>query len=174
MQCGCGKTLGKQNRSGKCVSCFNAWLNADPEVLARRRAAQIEFFARPEVKAKLRDRLVGIVANMGEAERERRREHGRRQHRDHLSRPDVVARTLSPETRARAGKSRSETVLAWCPPELRASYYQLVRSQKLSAAEARALLEPEIPGTAAHARRQVENRLIAGRIRDENQKAQAY
>jgi hypothetical protein len=39
---------------------------------------------------------------------------------------------------------------------------------------ARAILEPQIPGTAAHARRQVENRQIAGRIRDERDRAQAY
>lgn len=174
MDCACGATLSRQNKSGKCRKCHNAWVNSDPDVLARRRAAQIEFFARPEVKAKLRARLVGIVANMGDAERERRREHGRRQHRDHLSRPEVVARTLSPETRARAGQSRSNTVLAWCPPELRPAYHQMIQSQKLSAAEARAVIELEIPGTAAHARLQVENRQIVGRIRDENGKREAY
>jgi len=174
MDCACGKTLGKTNTSGKCRICHNRWINTDPEMIARRRAAQVEFFARPEVRENLRERARRYMANMPEAERERRREAGRRLFREHLARPEVVAITMAPETRARAGQARTNTVLAWCPPELRAEYRRLMRSLRMTSAEARALLEPEIPGTAAHARRQVENRLIAGRIRDENQKAQAY
>lgn len=172
--CSCGKTLSSQNKSGKCRTCYVGWLNTDPEMVARRHAAQVEFFARPDVKERLRERARHFMANLPEHEIERRREAGKILFRQYLARPDVVAITAAPETRARAGRARTETVLGWCPPELRDEYRELKRRLGLTAAEARAALEPQIPGTEAHARLQVENRLIAGRIRNERQKAQAY
>ena len=172
--CGCGATLGRLNKSGRCRACSARWLNTDPEMIAKRQAAQVEFFARPEVKERLRERARHFMANLPEHEIERRREAGKILFRQYLARPDVVAITAAPETRARAGRARTETVLGWCPPELRDEYRELKRRLGLTAAEARAALEPQIPGTEAHAPLQVENRMIAARIRNERQKAQAY
>lgn len=102
------------------------------------------------------------------------REHGRRQYRDVLSRPDVVAKHQDPAVRKEAGRRASNTRLAWCPPELRDEYRFLIKTHHMPAVEARALIEEMIPGTAAHARRTVANEQFKGRLKDERQKAQAY
>lgn len=172
--CACGATLGRYNKSGRCRRCFAAALNSDPAMVAKRRAAQIEFFARPETKAVLAARARHLAATMTDAERERRRVRGKQAYVDVLSRPDVVAKTSSPEARARAGRSRTDTVLAWCPPERRACYRELVRKNGLPASEAREIIEQEIPGTPAHARRALANARDAMVIRHHRQKAQAY
>jgi len=171
--CACGIQLGRANKSGKCRSCLAKHLNADPVMIAKRRAAQVEFFAKPETKAALRERLAVTMANLSDDERERRRVAGQALARNVLSRPDVVARTLSRDARERAGRARTDTTLAWCPPHLRGEYRGLVR-QGFRAAEARAMIEPEIPGTVAHAQREIANRKLANRLRHERQKAQAY
>jgi hypothetical protein len=61
----------------------------------------------------------------------------------HLVRLRLWERTHNPagsESRKRAGKRRSATVLAWCPPKLRGEYRFLVRNKGLKAAEARAII----------------------------------
>lgn len=78
------------------------------------------------------------------------------------------------EARRKGGRTRSEKALAWCPPELRAEYRDLCRRRSFRAAEARAILEPIIPGTQAHAKRFIANTNLAMRIKQEREKAQAY
>ena len=170
----CPATLGPKNKSGFCRSCLARSLNADPAMVAKRKAAQAVYHARPEVKQGCRDRLATYLANMPESDRKRRAERGKWLAAHVLSRPDVVAATLAPETRRRAGQSRTETLLAWCPPEKRDAYRALTRGGNVSAAEARRMIEAEIPGTVEHARRQIHNVTVAQRIRAEREKAQAY
>jgi len=67
--------------------------------------------------------------------------------------------------------------LAWCPPELQGQYKALrrrLKSQGYSAAAVRKLVEEDIPGTAAHARRAIANLEDARRIRVERERQQAY
>ncbi|KQM65803.1 hypothetical protein ASE75_06120 [Sphingomonas sp. Leaf17] len=80
---------------------------------------------------------------MSDEERERRRERGRHIAKTVLQRPDVIAR-YTPEMRAAAGKKRTATTLAWCPPEYIDEYRHLTASIRLSAAEARAMIEDRI------------------------------
>jgi hypothetical protein len=123
----CSATLGPRNRSGLCRSCVAKRNNADPAIIARRAAAISARFADPAVREAASQRMRKVIAGLAPSEIERRREHGRRQVRNFLSRPEVVAKTLAPEVRARAGRSRSATVLAWCPPEWRDTYRGLTR-----------------------------------------------
>lgn len=137
--CACGTTLGRRNRSGSCRPCTAKRINSDPAIALKRVAAIRERTADPAVRAQMGERMRQVVKNMTPEQRERRREHGRNQVRKFLSRPDVKARTQSPEVRARAGKSRSETEMAWCPPHLRETYRELTRKGR-RAPEAKALI----------------------------------
>jgi hypothetical protein len=52
---------------------------------------------------------------------------------------------MSPAARAENGRKRSDTVLAWCPPEWRAKYRDLKKRGR-RAADARAIVEGLIAG----------------------------
>jgi hypothetical protein len=174
---GCPSVLGPKNRSGRCRSCLAQHLNSDPAIVAKRKAAVLARFDNPAVVEEHRQRLARYMRNMPEADRERRRVHGRRMFRELLSNPEVVARSAAsrndPETRRRQGQTHSDTRLPWCPREMRPAY-RAMRAKGLSPQEARDVLEPEIPGTAAHGRRIVANHQDAQRIRHERDVAQSY
>jgi hypothetical protein len=121
-------------------------MNSDPAVQARRLEGIRAYYDDPENRAKAREKVRKLTARvMANPEMvERKREHGRRTYRDVLSRPDVREKNLSPEVRAKAGRARSDTVLAWCPPEYRDLYRQLWRSRNVSAVEARRMVEEQI------------------------------
>lgn len=140
MNCSCGKVLGSKNRSGYCRSCVAKKNNADPAIIAARKAGILRHHADPAVRAASAARLAAHLANMSDDERERRREHGRRMARDVLAKPEVRAVNRSPEVRKRAGAKRTATVLADIPAHLRDQYKALVRSDAARAAEARRIV----------------------------------
>ncbi len=105
---------------------------------------------------------------------ERKREHGRRQYRDCLSRPDVLAKNRAPEVRKAAGRKTSETRMAWCPPELRAEYRTLIHSKLIPAAEARRIIEAEIAGTLEHGRRELASNVLNLQLQHERRIAEEY
>lgn len=142
--CVCGTSLGLKNKSGLCRSCIAKRHNADPEMQARRKAAIQERFKDPAVRAAYARRIGEHVANMSDEERAARREHGRWMYRNYLSQPDVVAKTSSKDARRRAGISRSDTVLAWCPPAYREQYRALKASGAVKAAEAKVMILDQI------------------------------
>ena len=148
-------------------------MNSDPEIRARTAIARAEYLARPETKEKLRLRIGAYIAGMPEEERQRRREHGIRLYHTRLNTPEVRAKSNAPEARAQAGRARSDTVLAWCPPELRDAYRALTR-KGVKTADARRAIEAEIPGTPEHARRAIANHQAAQRLRAEREREQAY
>lgn len=140
MICGCGKALGPKNKSGCCRSCVAKRNNADPAVIAARKAGILRHHADPAVRAASAARLASHLANMSDEEKARRSEHGRRMYAEVLSRPEVRARNASPEVRRMAGAKRSETVLADIPRHLRDEYRRLTRSTTTPAAEARRMV----------------------------------
>jgi hypothetical protein len=173
----CPKTLGPKNASGRCRSCLARANNASPATTEKRKAAIRARFNDPAVVEDHRARLARYMRDMPEADREARRANGRRLYREVLSQPDVAARALAtrsaPETRKRQGLTHSDTMLPWCPREFRQLYRDL-RAKGLSVAEARDVVELEIPGSAAHGRRIVANHQDAQRIRHERDVAQSY
>lgn len=172
--CACGAVLGPKNKSGVCRACNAHRLNNDPAIRERMIEGRTAYFARPGVKEGYAQRIAAYMANMPDAEREKRRERGRRVYRDVLSTPEVRARTMSPDARARAGRSRTDTVLAWCPPELRDHYRFLIRQHHYSAAEARKVIEADIPGTEEHARRAVAAQALKLRLKHEREVGSRY
>ena len=132
-----------------------ARFNSDPAIAAKRKAGIQRSFADPN-RMERHKRLSAENMARGRSTPEFQswlREHGRRQARDVLSRPDVVAKVLSPEVRAKAGRKRTATTLAWCPLGLRPLYKQLVGVQHYSAAEARQMIEDTIERDSRRAAR---------------------
>jgi hypothetical protein len=82
----------------------------------------------------------------------------------------------SPEVQERRAAGTAAVMrfrfLQWCPEERRAEY-QILR-KKVGAAEARRIIEADIPGTAEHARRQVANNALNMRLKHERQQMDAY
>ena len=140
----CGNGISRQSKTGRCRSCALVRVNADPEIRARQRAAAKAYAAQPSVKAACAARLAAHVANMSDAERERRRARGRHIAATILHAEAVRARSNSREAKRKAGVARTNTVLAWCPPEYRQRYRDLKASQLMRASEARAMIEDEI------------------------------
>jgi hypothetical protein len=153
-----------------------ARIHADPELMERKRANLRANFADPSFVAQHTTRLREGVARASKnpAFIENRREHGRAQYRNVLSRPDVKARLHSPETCARRGRSRTDTVLGWCPEHLRAEYRKLIKIKQLSAAEARRVIEALIPGTVEHAKAEVASRAAAMQLSHERDLRDRY
>lgn len=149
-------------------------MHADPSYQARRAAGLARYYDTPGARKASGDRLRAFRATMSDEERERRREHGRWLIREYLSRPEIRARALSPEGRAKGAATATRRRFAWLPDELRPLYDHLVYSKKLSADEARAVIEADLPGTLANARREIANRELASRLRHERQQREAY
>ena len=173
---GCTTAISKTSK-GRCRSCATKRLHNDPEIKARCAAARAAYHARPEVKEANRARMADFMVNMPEAERERRREHGRKMVATRLHTPEAQAKALAarsvPEVKARRARSVTRTWLPWLPDHLIEAYRDMTR-RGVTPAEARAALEPEIPGTAAHTARVLANFTDAQRIRQERDRAQAY
>ena len=132
----------KSRGAKRCRACCLAYLNSSPEVAARRREAMDRHWSNPANIMAAREKIRAVTAaTMADpAKVERKREHGRRQFRDHLSRPEVVAKCQAPEVRKRAGEKASATKLRDIPPHLRGEYRTLVRGGNVNAAEAKALI----------------------------------
>jgi hypothetical protein len=136
----CPRELGPRNKSGLCRSCIAKRNNASPELQQRRKDAITAFHADPTVKAGYRERMRVRNRDLSDAEREKRREHGRRQYRDVLSRPDIQSRTQSAEARAKRGAAVSAAAYRDIPEGQRDEVRRLVRGGMATAAEARAIV----------------------------------
>lgn len=82
--------------------------------------------------------------------------------------------TREPDAIRRQVNSRLERIEGWCPPEWRAHRRYLIRNLGYTATEARELIEADIPGTEAHAKRAIANVQDAMRIKRERDLASAY
>lgn len=134
----CEKPHGIANRSGLCLKHFNARLNSDPDMHAKRVAG----VRRDAVERRDEKRRV-LLANAAKAMTPERREALRERMKrvQPLSQaPEVLAKI----DMAAKGRKRTDTVLGWCPPEYRDEYRALVRSRSFNAAEAKAAILDQI------------------------------
>lgn len=174
---GCGATIGARGKTGMCRPCAIAANHADPGYRARLRAGQQRFLA-DEAAVQARDaaRNAGAARyreGMTPEQRQKVKAHGQWLYRTHASRPEVFARSQTPEARAQAAARCSETVLGWCPPDRREEYRRLVL-RRIPAAEARRIIEAEIPGTREHAQREIASVELAARLRRERDQRDTY
>lgn len=173
---GCTTTISRTSK-GRCRPCSTKRLHDDPEIVARRAAARVAYHAQPGVKEAQRDRLAITMANLSKDAIERRRAHARKVVAERLHTPEAQAKALAkrsePEVKAKRAQSIARNALPWLPDHLVETYRELTRKGTPKDV-ARAALEPEIPGTAAHTARVLANVRDAQRIRQERERAQAY
>ena len=131
----------RSRQANRCRACQLAYLNS-PELADRRREGMARHWSNPANVMAAREKIRAVTAaTMADPVKlERKREHGRRQFRDHLSRPDVVAKNQAPEVRKRAGAKASATKLRDIPPAMRDEYKRLIRSKLIPAAEAKQII----------------------------------
>lgn len=158
--CSCGKQLWSGNASGFCRSCVLVHYNHDPVTAKKRGDGLRAKIATPEGAAKhaAASQRIAAMPHVREA----RRQAGLR----------AVTKLLSPQARARAVETRKERQMGWCPQDRMEDY--ILWRKYYGAAEARRMIEEEIPGTLAHAKRHVSNQREVQLIRAERVKAQAY
>lgn len=156
----CPNPITARSKSGLCRPCCarrNALaMNRNPAFMASVKAGVARYFADPENRARRSRDLRARFERMTPAEMEERREWGRHLHREYLMRPDIIAKRNAPEVRAIIAQKNTDRALAWCPPDRRAEYFNLI-AKKFKSAEARAIIEETIPGTVAYARRHIAN-----------------
>lgn len=139
--CGCGVTLGLKNTSGRCKSCNPKAMARDPEIRRHQREGIRRKMADPAYYAEHVARCIANGKKLTPEQRERRREHGR----SRASALIAAAARLTPEDHARKGRKRSDTVLAWCPPQWRDIYRDLKKRGR-RAAIAKAIVLDMIAG----------------------------
>lgn len=162
LTCGCGTALNYRNISGRCGPCSRAFYNSDPATIAKRRAGIRKTMADPEFLKRRAaiSRSVSKLPHVKAAKREVGYRYG-------------IANLSSPESRAKAVATRRRNATGWCPPERHAEYRRMLTTG-FTAAEARRMIEEEIPGTVAHARRHIANQREVGMIREARRRSQEY
>ena len=114
----------------------------DPEIQRKRLEGIRRHNAQPGVRLQKRETLRRTMEEVRARpeHQEMLREHGKRLARDVLTRPDVVAKTLSPETSAKRAASLSTTRMRDIPAALRDEYRHLTESKRIPAAEAKQII----------------------------------
>jgi hypothetical protein len=139
----CPKQIRPRNASGRCRACFNRNAARDPAWRAKQRAGVKAKFADPKKRAAHIAMAKRNLARWRETDegKARLKELGRNAYR-HSQTPEARQRWQA--GRAAAGRKRSDTVLAWCPPDRREEYRHLLYVKRLPAAEARAMIEADL------------------------------
>jgi hypothetical protein len=173
----CASPITRMAKTGRCRPCASRRMHADPAYQAKRMGGLQRFFDQPGAREErsriLHAGLKNWRANMTPEQKRRATEHGKWLIQRYLSRPEIHARSQTPEARARAVAAYVEKRLGWCPVDRRDEYRALIRNH-VPAAEARRIIEAEIPGTREHALREISNIGLAARLRRERDLAEAY
>lgn len=127
---GCGKELGRYNKSGNCRSCTAKRINSDPAMIEKRRAGiKRRLDADPALREAMRKRGAAVFSRPEVRERARlgviRCQNWKKGHA-----------AITPETLARRSISISNTRLAHIPTDYRDLYRFLRRSKGMSVADA--------------------------------------
>ena len=140
----CGKGLCKINVTGYCKPCWGSKQWEDPDFRERRAEGVRRKFADPEYMAKMRKQCqrLGQKTAIDPVLQARRREVGRVMYLKNLAAPEVRQRCL--EAVRKAGPKHTELRLGWCPEPFRTRYRYLIKTKKMKAVDARALIEREM------------------------------
>jgi len=149
----CGKKLHPHNKTGLCRYHHGQIRNRDPEYRATIVASRKRKLAQdPEAMA--RQRAIFEQNRNAPGAREKRLANLV----DSRPRALAAARAVNvagSEGRVNAGRRRTATVLAWCPPQLRDDYRALNRMTGVSAADARRMIEEQNEMELARWRRSI-------------------
>lgn len=130
----CAKPLSRQNKTGYCKAHVNQAV-ASPERSAAISAGLKRHYSDPVNKQRGRE---AFIRNCQTEHAKQRRSESAKRIGLHLIGKAAIA--ADPTVLERRARSQSNTKMAWCPRELRAEYKRLVRTKKLPASEARAII----------------------------------
>jgi hypothetical protein len=132
----CDKPLGPANKSGYCRKHFTR-ATIKPDHGARISAGlRAKFASDPEFRDACRGRMRRVQWLPQSIEARKRSVRERRLW-------EIGHASLTPESRAKAGRACSETRLSWCPPEFRKDYLHLIYIHK-GKREARRIIEARV------------------------------
>lgn len=145
--CGdCAAPITNISKSGRCRACNTIRNNKKPELVAKRMEGKRKAMSDPLKYARIcqvaRNNIRKAMADP--VKRAAAIERGKAKAALHFNTPEGRAWANRPEVRERAGKSLSETRMAWCPPEYRQTYKDLLRARVCTAAEGRQLIAEQI------------------------------
>jgi hypothetical protein len=151
---GCPIPISNYAVTDYCRSCARARNNKIPELTAKRAEGKRRAMKDPlkyaracqVAKANIRKAMADPV------KRAKFVELGRLKAATHFNTPEGRAWCNRPEVRERAGRSLSETRMAWCPLEYREQYKQLTRLKVCTAGEAREMILEQIERDRVRAR----------------------
>lgn len=147
----CAKPIRNENTSGRCKVCATIYNNRLPDSIEKRRVGWAKRLANPRHYADLCRvaKQNSRKAMADPAKRAAAAERARLIWQQYLNTPEMREYVNSPEVRSRAGRSLSETRMAWCPPEYRSAYYDIRRKVQCSAADARQIILDQIKSDQA-------------------------
>lgn len=117
----CAQPIGVKNASGLCRGCVSRRNATDPAFQAARLAGIRRKLSDPVYRAEHIARCIANGTNISDEVRRARSERGKA----NVAHLRAANAAISPETRKANGRTRSDTVLAWCPPEWRDKYRDL-------------------------------------------------
>jgi hypothetical protein len=150
----CSTSIADGCASGRCRSCNVIRNNKKPELVAKRMAGKREAMRDPIKYARAcqiaRNNIRKAMADP--VKRAKFVELGKIKAATYFADPSIRAQVNDPALRKAIGRKISETRMAWCPPEYREAYHDLLRLRLCNAAEGRALIEEQIKADRARAR----------------------
>lgn len=154
---------------GRCRSCGARSINRDRDIIDRRSAAMAAVQATPEFRARHAEacRVAKIAMMQDPVAMEKLRRAGREVGSKNFWRANTA------ECRAAARHTLRARGQPWCPEE----FWELnrdLRRKGLPLEERKAAILEHVPGTVEHARREIANRELASRLRQERDRAQSY
>lgn len=134
----CGGKLGPRNTSGFCKRHAFKVAHQNPDFRANQIAGIKRKIAHdPVYKDRLRDQARALSRDLSIAKRRSRA------FVENRTWEKGFAAAQTAEARAKAGRSLTARRLAWCPPELRSDYLELLYKHHIKAAEARRMIEAQ-------------------------------
>lgn len=149
----CEKVLGVNNKTGRCHPCGNRWRWAnDYNALRERQVAgiRLKYDSDPDYRERVARacRRTSQKTSLDPVLRAARREQWFKTYNEHLNTPEGREKNRKAVSE-KSGKTQVARRFAWCPPEFREEYRHLIRSKRMRAVDARAIVEAKIADAKA-------------------------
>ena len=143
-QCGCGKIVSDQGKTGMCKSCHAKFVGSDPIARAKRAASVAQYAKQNPGAMRERARRAAATKRANPEMLEKLRRQMRK----------IQLLSFTPEAMARRdpadrGRKATRTKLAWCPAAYINEYLWLCKSKCLSTKDAKAAILKQIAAVEA-------------------------
>lgn len=150
----CPTPVSNEAKTNYCRACTRARNNKIPELTAKRAEGKRRSLQDPVNYARACQIAAANIrrAMSDPAKRAKFVELGKAKAAIYFADPEIRARVNDPALRKAVGRKISETRMAWCPPEYRQQYHDIMRLRVATAAEAREMIREQIDRDRARAK----------------------